>query len=252
MPPILCLRGEMIKAITFDFWQTLYADSLELKEQRQELRANRCRKFLSERGHICTPDEVNLALQNAYKFVFDLWYEHRGVPVENCMLRFMETLQLELDDVDVHRLVSVVANAFLDTAPALVPHAKQVLARLHGEYQLALISDTALTPGCFVRQLLERDGILKNFSILTFSDETTHTKPEVEQFHSTLRSLGVEPSTAIHIGDIVRTDIVGAKNAGMRAIRFSGVNKNEQEDTLSDAVIDDFRELESTIAQLCA
>ena len=97
---------------------------------------------------------------------------------------------------------------------------------------------------------MQRDDIHKFFSAFTFSDETVYTKPEVIQFTSTLQQLNVKPEEAVHIGDIVRTDIVGAKNAGMKAIRFEGFNKTETDDTLSDAVIDDYRQLEKTIEEL--
>ena len=97
---------------------------------------------------------------------------------------------------------------------------------------------------------MERDNLLDYFDVQTFSDETPHTKPQVVQFHSTLKQLNVAPAEAVHIGDLVRTDVVGAKNAGMKAIRFSGATLTEQDDVLSDAVIDDYRQLEVAIAQL--
>ena len=78
-----------------------------------------------------------------------------------------------------------------------------------------------------------------------------HTKPEVIQFHTTLKRLNVRPGDALNIGDLVWTDIVGAKNAGMKAVRFSGVTARESDDELSDAVFDDYRQLEEILNRLC-
>ena len=134
--------------------------------------------------------------------------------------------------------------------PVLIQHVKPVLARLSEQYTFGIVSDSALSPGKYARKLMERDGIYQYFSAFTFSDETEHTKPEVVQFISTLEQLNVKPEEAVHVGDIVRTDIVGAKNAEMKAIRFAGFNKSETDDTLSDAVIDDYRQLEDTLVEL--
>ena len=37
----------MLKAITFDFWQTLYADSDQNWRKRQAIRVKRCHTYLS-------------------------------------------------------------------------------------------------------------------------------------------------------------------------------------------------------------
>ena len=132
----------------------------------------------------------------------------------------------------------------------MIPHVKSVVARLSEKYALGIISDSALTPGSFVRKLMARDGILQYFNTFTFSDETDYTKPEVVQFRATLAELNAAPSEALHVGDIFRTDVVGAKNAGMKAVRFTGFNKGDGDDTLSDAVVNDYRNLEVAITQL--
>ena len=240
----------MFKAITFDFWQTLYADSLENWQERQAIRVGECHKYLMSKGYTCNLQEVASGMEDAYSLVMSRWHEHIGVSVETCMQKFAVTLDLPLEDKDIASIIDCLGNAFLASPPVLIPHIKPVLARLSDSYPLGIISDSALTPGTYVRKQMERDGILGYFSVFTFSDECDYTKPEVVQYHSTLKQLGAEPAEAVHIGDIVRTDIVGAKNAGMKAIRFAGYNKSETDDILSDAVIDDYRQLEVTITEL--
>ncbi|MCZ6675865.1 MAG: HAD family hydrolase [Candidatus Poribacteria bacterium] len=240
----------MIRALTFDFWQTLYADSPELNQKRQEIRAAHCHQFLTEKGHNCTLAEVDAGFQAAYALVSEMWHQHRGVTEAACMRQFVEALQIDLVGKEFDHFVKFAGDVNLDVPPVIVPFVKEVLPQLRAKYRLAVISDTGLTPSRVLRQLMEKDGILQHFTIQTFSDETTHTKPEVVQFHSTLQQLNAQPTEAAHIGDLVRTDIVGAKQAGMKAIRFAGVTVGERDDGLSDAVIHDYRQLESTLAQL--
>jgi putative hydrolase of the HAD superfamily len=240
----------MIKAITFDFWQTLYADSSELNKRRQVVRAECCHQFLVEREYHCTLAEVDAGFQSAYRFIVERWHQHRGVTEEEWILRFFKTLQFNLAQPDFNLFIQFVGEVLLDTPPVLISFVRETLAELSTKYQLGVISDTGLTPGRVLRQLMERNGILQYFAAQTFSDKTLYTKPEVIQFHSTLEQLNVHPAEAVHIGDLVRTDIVGAKNAGMKAIRFSGVTRGEDDNGLADAVFDDYRHLEGIIARL--
>lgn len=240
----------MLKAITFDFWQTLYADSDKNWRERQAIRVKRCHAYLESRGYTCTLTDVEFGLDEAYNLVSSLWHQHKGISVKRCMQRFAEVLEIQLEEVDLDQLIENLGAAFLETPPIIIAHVKPVVSRLSENYPLGIISDSALTPGSFARKLMARDGILQFFTAFTFSDETDYTKPQVVQFHSTLAELNAEPAEAVHIGDIFRTDIVGAKNAGMKAIRFAGFNKGEGDDTLSDAVVDDYRKLESVITEL--
>lgn len=240
----------MFKAITFDYWQTLYADTLENWKKRQAIRIDNCYEYLTNQGHACNKENIAAAMDNAYMVSNRYWHEHKGISVETCMLTFAESLKLSLDETEIAALIVCLGKAFLAAPPVLIAHVKPMLERLSDKYALGIISDSALSPGKYARKLMERDGIYQYFSAFTFSDETEHTKPEVVQFISTLEQLNAKPEEAVHVGDIVRTDIVGAKNAEMKAIRFAGFNKSETDDTLSDAVIDDYRQLEDTIAEL--
>lgn len=240
----------MFKAITFDYWQTLYADTQENWEKRQAIRIEYFHEYLTEQGYTCSKDDIATGLDNAYMVSNRHWHEHKGVSVETCLMTFAESIELSFDETEISDLIVCLGNAFMAVPPILIAHVKPVLERLHDKYALGIISDSALSPGKYARKLMERDGIYQYFSAFTFSDETEHTKPEIVQFISTLEQLNTKPEDAVHIGDIVRTDIVGAKNANMKAIRFAGFNKSESDDTLSDAVIDDYRQLEDTLVNL--
>ena len=55
----------------------------------------------------------------------------------------------------------------------------------------------------------------------------------------------------VHIGDLERTDIAGAKLAGYRAIRFTGITRMEEgETTVADFVTDNWTEIPGLVQML--
>ena len=44
---------------------------------------------------------------------------------------------------------------------------------------------------------------------------------------TTLEALRVEPPKAVHVGDLLRTDIAGAQAVGMSAIQYTGVTQDD-------------------------
>ena len=65
---------------------------------------------------------------------------------------------------------------------------------------------------------MKADDIFRFFDFLTFSDEVKWAKPNVKIFNYTLENLHVKNSEAAHVGDDIKTDVTGAKMAGMKAI----------------------------------
>jgi FMN phosphatase YigB (HAD superfamily) len=76
-------------------------------------------------------------------------------------------------------------------------------------------------------------------------------KPHIEVFERTARSLSAEPGAMVHVGDLERTDIIGAKQAGYRAIRFVGVTPMEEDETtIADFVTDDLTDIPRLVEML--
>lgn len=132
-----------------------------------------------------------------------------------------------------HRALDYVIDFFeksiLYFPPSMEPHACYALEQLSKHYTLGIISDTGFSPGRIMTQMLEEIGIKKYFSGFSYSDETGVAKPHPKAFDTLLQMFNVPAASALHIGDIERTDIVGAKNVGMQAIRYDG---NSESDTI--------------------
>jgi FMN phosphatase YigB (HAD superfamily) len=86
--------------------------------------------------------------------------------------------------------------------------------------RLGVICDTGLTPGRVVRHLLHDAGLLTYFDVCVFSDEVGVPKPDPRIFHTALDALAADASHSVHVGDLLRTDIAGARGVGMASIRI--------------------------------
>ncbi len=134
------------------------------------------------------------------------------------------------DDDAINELTREFEEASLEIGVDAVDGAAETLQALRDkDIGLALICDTGLTPGRVVRTLLEEVGLIGYLECLCFSDEVGVPKPGSEIFAKALAELGVRPPEAIHVGDLRRTDIAGARDVGMHTARFRGVH-----DDLSD------------------
>jgi putative hydrolase of the HAD superfamily len=237
----------MLKAVTFDFWGTLYQDASAGDERLHMLEETLVRHN--------QPRSWN-ALEKAYKHawsVFErIWLEeHRSATGRRWLHEMLSYLDVTLPDDTSTGLCQFMEEIYLHTdAPQLIPGVARVLPRLARRYSLGLISDVGLTPGRVLRKVLERDGLLSSFQVLTFSDETGATKPLPGQFLRTLAALKARPEEAAHVGDLPETDMAGAQAVGMKAILFLGVSQRQDGRPLADAVFEQYDELEELLERL--
>lgn len=239
-----------VRAITFDFWNTLYTDSGTDKDALVDVRLAALREALDECGLSPSDEEVlaaHAAGFDAYSAA-SLEGRHYGAAdqVEFILGRFGGCSSNGAIRQAVRRIEETGAQAKLQ----LLPGAAEVIPALaESGIRLGLISDTGLTPGRVLLRFLEHDGLLPYFSTLTFSDETGFPKPDPRMFHRTLAGLGSRPREALHVGDTPRTDIAGALGVGMYAVRFAGVN-DHAEPPQPHAVIRDHRELREFLGSI--
>jgi putative hydrolase of the HAD superfamily len=69
-----------------------------------------------------------------------------------------------------------------------------------------------------LRELLEGLGLARHFDSMTISCEVGVEKPNAEIFLAALRSAGVTPSQAVHVGDSYEEDVRGAEAVGMDTV----------------------------------
>jgi putative hydrolase of the HAD superfamily len=148
------------------------------------------------------------------------------------------------DDDKINALTKEFEEASIQLGVDAVEGAVETLVSLReANIRTALVCDTGFTPGRVVRHLLEENGLAQHIEVFCFSDEVGVPKPGSEIFEKALAELGVRPPEAVHIGDLRRTDIAGAHEMGMHAIRFRGVHDDESDAPDARVIIDAHQEL---------
>ncbi len=106
-----------------------------------------------------------------------------------------------------------------------------------------LVCDTGLTPGRVVRQLLDRVGLLAHLRVQAFSDEVGAPKPDRRPFLAALEPLGIAPEHGLHVGDLRRTDVAGARELGMHTVRIRAPHDDTSDGPEADWVVSSYSEL---------
>ena len=241
-------RTELLQAITLDFWGTLYEDVSTTNERLPIIE-----RALAAHGQSRSLNQIEAASKHAWTVWERTWIEeHRSLPISCWLDEVLGTLDVKLPSDTRRSLCRPLQEIYLneDCAPQPIAGVLEIVPRLAQRYRLGLISDTGLTPGRVLREVMNRDGLLRYFSVETFSDEIGVTKPEPQAFIHTLEALGAPASAAAHIGDLPETDIVGARGVGMRAILFLGKSHREDGRPLADAAFEDYVELENLLMDL--
>jgi putative hydrolase of the HAD superfamily len=223
----------LIKAVTFDLWNTLIVE-----KNYTELRVEAFRKALLGEGISRTLEEVLKAHEAATARYNRVWAEeHRHFPNEERLNLSLELLGVELpNDVKAH-VAREFAEAFLRDPPELNYGVEETVRCLSAKMKLGIISDTGFTPGSVIRRYLAEKGLLSFFSAMVFSDELGYCKPDVRAFRRALGLLRVTPAEAVHVGDLLRTDVAGAKAAGMKAVWLKVREGKKVEGVVPDYVI---------------
>ncbi|MCZ8517875.1 MULTISPECIES: HAD family hydrolase [Paenibacillus] len=211
-----------IKAITLDLWDTIYHDCPQRDATRGQLRLELIHQRLYELGFAVERARLKAAVRRAADASKRQWDEEHFTPgAQERLLAAAALLGISLPEEEALRLAGEVEAVGHSYPPLPFAESKETIARLAGQYTLAIISDTGQTSGRMLRRVLERDGLLDYFAVFTFSDEAGASKPNEKAFRLTLERLGVSPEEAVHVGDNETKDTVGALNAGMTTIHLA-------------------------------
>ena len=129
-----------------------------------------------------------------------------------------DELKIEFEIEERKEINNMLESVMLTNPPALKKGVFDTLSTLSVDYNIGMISDTAITPGRIIREVLKDYNILDFFDVTVFSDETGFRKPHPIAFKTALYHLDTSPRNAIHVGDLLDTDIKGAINYQMQAV----------------------------------
>jgi FMN phosphatase YigB (HAD superfamily) len=242
----------MLRAVTFDFWNTLVVDTRG--HEREAFRARLLHDELQALGREFSAALVDDALRTSFDFFDRVWStEHRTPLCAELVDSMFATLGVRPPEDVLERVVTAFEDLVLELPPEPMPGAQYTIPLLAERYRLAVICDTGYSPGRVLREVLQRHGLLRHFQYLYFSNEHGMSKPDVRVFRHTLDELGVRAGEAAHVGDIQRTDIAGAQAAGMAAVHFIGANNRDAGHSTGDLLVRHFDDLPAMLGGLtCA
>lgn len=207
----------MIRAITFDHWDTLVHDPAGIRPRQLGAWLD----VLAPRGY----EVERAALETAFDAnweVFEARWEAnvQHGPRESTDL-ILERLGLTCDAIVREELVEAFAYAGREAGLEIAEGAAETLEGLRARgLKLGIVCDVGLTSSSTLRDRLERFGLLRHFDHWSFSDEVGCFKPFPPIFEHAMSGLGVpEPPEIAHVGDGRRTDVAGALAMGMTAVR---------------------------------
>ncbi|WP_096303982.1 HAD family hydrolase [Jatrophihabitans sp. GAS493] len=123
----------------------------------------------------------------------------------------------------------------------LYPHVRKMLNILRQHYPLALVTDAQ---SAYARGELHRAGILDYFDPIIVSGDHGYRKPDRRLFQFAIDALGVAAEQTLYVGNDMKRDIYGAREAGMRTMLFnSDQGTKEYLGCVAEHTITDYREL---------
>lgn len=243
----------MIRAVTFDFWETLVHDNPENLRIQSEMRVAGLCAALARAGRVLPEDEVARAYERSAGVLAErFWSRHRDPTYREQVLVVLECVApgagRAMGPAALEEAVEAYISPVLSRPPALEPGAAEAVRRLAARgCTLGIISNTGRTPGIVLRRVLEAHGLLDYFRVISYSDEVGIRKPDAVIFHRTLARAGVTPAEAAHVGDNPVDDVMGARGAGMRGVHYAGGRRASED---ADLVVEDLRDLPDRLAAL--
>ncbi len=231
--------------MTFDCWGTLIyeRDRHSGARMREELFA----RTLREHGIETTDEESTTALNQAWRRHWQEWLAGVSTDAIDIARWGLEAFGIEEREL-AERLGRGLQEVALGQEVIALEGAGETLERLaQRDVRRALICDTGFSPGRVVRQLLDRVGLLRWLEVLVFSDEAGMPKPHAPVFRAALDGLESAAGSTLHVGDLLRTDVAGAREIGMGTIRIRDHNDDQAQLPEADAVVDSHAELQELL-----
>jgi putative hydrolase of the HAD superfamily len=231
----------VLKAVTFDLWQTLILDTAEGLRQARAGRVQGIHALLTQHGHAVEQTAVEQAYDTVGERLEGIWRAQRDIGSHGQVRILLDLLGLGESIAGDRRIMAALEQAYclpiLSAMPMANAGAAETLEALSERgMRLGLVCNTGRTPGTMLRIVLDRLGLARYLSVLTFSDEVGLRKPHPEIFLRTLAVLGATPEEAAHVGDDLSTDVAGARGIRLRAVHLRHARGASPTSDVPDAI----------------
>lgn len=222
----------MLKAIFFDVGNTLFFYNYDF-----------LRGMLEERFSVdVTSEELEAThqiIRRSMGPLLDQGLSHELI-VEEAYRRWFRSIGIE--DEKISLIIEAIKNhPFRHLFWARIDEGtKEILTWFRDRgYRLGIISNAEGQ----IRRLIEHAGIESSFETILDSKEVGFQKPDGRIFKKALEDLNVEPSEAVHVGDIFEADVVGARAAGITPILIDPEGRYPKANCITVKSIGELRDL---------
>lgn len=234
-----------IRAVTFDFWRTLFYAHSKLPERRSA-RVDTVVRFTG-----VTREAAKVALKRvSADFLHIHITQQRTLEPADAVPIIEQQLNVSFNSDVRAAIADEIADALLTHPPEPIEGALEAVRRTASLVPVGLISDTGISPGSRIQTLLDRCGFLEHISCLSFSDEVGAAKPQASMFEHAISGLSIEAKSLLHVGDLEPTDVKGAQDFGARAALFAGDNDRYAKASQADFIFNSWADFLDTLPQL--
>ena len=136
----------MIKAITLDFWDTIFKMDFEI--DLNGIRINKLNDILKKYNIDLSQEELTKIYRGVHKEFDRRWTEeYRTMTTPEVLQMILKKVGANISEEDFKILVTTFQEAILQNPPTLMDGAKTAIQKLSGKYKLGIISDTGFSPG---------------------------------------------------------------------------------------------------------
>ncbi|MGZ4904519.1 MAG: HAD family hydrolase [Halobacteriota archaeon] len=157
-----------------------------------------------------------------------------GISTKNVFQRYGITLSAR-DVAAFNRIY----KTMLDDAVTIVPSVLSTLETLYASgYRLGMVSN-----GDTEELLMHLNGARAFFEEIVTSEELAVYKPHARIFHEALQRMGARRETTAFVGDMVTSDVLGARAVGLTAIWYNRRRRPAKYGIVPDFEIHDMGEV---------
>ena len=216
------MRKIEIKAVTIDYWETLYFH-VGTSEYRKQVRNRALMSYLDSRRTNDLTYVCETFFQTVDSFIKSTW--SKGVcPTSKETMRYAyDFYKGKVSEELLENLLEVTFNVYKkELHPRLAPSAISFLEWVTVRWPLYLVSDTFTLTGRVLDEIMSQDGIIDFFTHRFYSDEIMVKKPDPTVMEKISSEEQIKTSEIIHVGDLIETDAEFARCAGSKCIIVNG------------------------------
>ena len=199
----------MIKAVIFDFGQTLVDSATGFRTAEKQAQA----RLFSTLGLADQHDFLTV-----YRRMRKEFHERSDFSRNSLWLEVYRYYRMKPEIGLVEKWESEYWET-VKSETTLFPEAREVLGSLRSRYEIALITNTQGQKATNTHRISLYPDLEKFFKVIIVAGEGgIPPKPDPEPFRVCLERLRLAPPEAVYVGDDWRIDVCGARDAGLHPI----------------------------------